>query len=163
MTEYKKAGIPVFKPYDGMKCMDFRGGSGFKIRAFDLVHDVPCYGFYITHPDIGSLVYATDTEYIKWRFKSVNHILIEANHSTELVDRNSAKYEHQIRGHMNIGTTCEFLKVNKSPQLRNVILCHLSGDCADAVDFINRAEKVVDCPVYSSERGLCIDLDLLPF
>lgn len=146
-----------------MKDMDLKGGAGFKIQAFDLVHDVPCYGFYITEPSMGSCIYATDTEYIKWRFKNVNHILIEANHSTELVDRNSAKYEHQIRGHMNIDTTCEFLNVNKSPQLRNVILCHLSADCGDEVDFISNVKKVVDCPVHVAKKALCVDFGLLPF
>lgn len=143
--------------------MALGGNTKIKILAFDLVHDVPCYGFYITEPSMGTLIYATDTEYIKWRLSHVNHILIEANHSTELMDRNSAKYEHQIRGHLNIDTTCEFLKVNKSPQLRNVILCHLSGDCGDEVDFIDRAQKVVDCHVYVAEIGLTVDLDLLPF
>lgn len=170
VKEYKNAGIftacvgEVFPEYDTEKMKHYTiRMNRFLIKIFPLVHDVPCYGFYITHPEIGSLVYATDTEYIKWRFKNVNHILVEANHSKELVDRDSAKFEHQITGHMDIDTTCEFLRANKSPQLRNVVLCHLSGDCADADVFIERARKVVDCPVFIANRGLEVDLKLLPF
>lgn len=167
VAEYEKAGIHVFKPYDlcdgnaESMCMSLFGK--FHIKAFKLVHDVPCYGFYITEPSMGSCIYATDTEYIKWRFKNVNHILVEANHSKELIDRDSAKFEHQITGHMEIETTCDFLKANKSQKLRNVVLCHLSGDCGDADNFIERARKVVDCPVFIANRGLEVDLNLLPF
>lgn len=163
VAEYEKAGIPVFKPYDGMKDMNLKGGAGFKIQAFDLVHDVPCYGFYISHPDIGNLIYASDTEYIKWRFSKVNHILVESNYSKDLVSDIPEKRRHVLTGHMEIGTTCEFLEKNRSPALRNVILLHLSGESADAEEFKAKAEKVVDCPVWVAGKGLEISLDLVPF
>lgn len=163
IAEYEKAGIPVFKPFDGMKYMDLRGGAGFKIQAFDLVHDVPCYGFYISHPDIGNLIYASDTEYIKWRFSKVNRILVEANFSKDLVSDIPEKRKHVLTGHMEIDTTCEFLKANNNPGLKNVVLLHLSSESADAEYFKARAEKVVDCPVYVAEKGLEVSLDLAPF
>lgn len=162
--EYVRAGIPVFEPYknDGnlWECIGDR--FHFKVRTFPLTHSVPCYGFYITHPDMGILVYASDTEYIKYTFKGVNHFLVEANYSTELVERDSAKYEHQITGHMNIDTTCRFLKKNNHGNLKTVTLCHLSADCGNAGDFKTRAEEVVDCPVYVAKKGLEISLDLIP-
>lgn len=163
VVEYEKAGIPVFKPYDGMKDMNLKGGAGFKIQAFDLVHDVPCYGFYISHPDIGNLIYASDTEYIKWRFSKVNHILVESNYSKDLVSDIPEKRRHVLTGHMEIDTTCEFLKANNNPDLRSVVLLHLSGESADAEDFKAKAEKVVDCPVYVAQKGMEIDLKLLLF
>lgn len=136
--------------------------GNFGIKAFPLKHSVPCFGFYITHPDMGILVYASDTEYIKYTFKGVNHFLVEANYSTELVERDSAKYEHQITGHMNIDTTCRFLKKNNNCNLKTVTLCHISADCGNAEDFKARAEEVVDCPVYVARKGLEISLDLIP-
>lgn len=176
VSEYEKAGIPVFKPYDGMKDMNLKGGAGFKIQAFPnqskdghWFHgnsdgtECPCYGFYIQHPDIGNLVYITDTECIRWRFSEVNHILVESNHSRELIDRGSAKYTHQITGHMEIDTTCEFLKANNNPGLRNVVLLHLSNESASEEEFSDRAKRVVDCPVYVAEKGLEVSLDLVPF
>lgn len=163
VAEYEKAGIPVFKPYDGMKDMNLKGGIGFKIQAFDLVHDVPCYGFYISHPDMGHLIYASDTEYIKYRFKGLNHILVESNYSMDLVSDIPEKRRHVLTGHMEIDTTCEFLKENNNPGLKNVVLLHLSSESADAESFKAKAEKLVDCPVYVAEKGLEVSLDLVPF
>ena len=163
INQYESAGIPVFKPYLGMKSIALKNNSEFKIKAFDLIHDVQCFGFLIQHTDIGKLVYITDTECCKYRFKGLNHILVEANYSKELVERDSAKYEHQITGHMDIATTCRFLEANNNQMLLNVILCHLSGDCADPNNFIERASKVVRCPIYVARKGIQVDLGLTPF
>lgn len=162
-VEYEKAGIPVFKPYESEMERQVRTYGDFVIKAFPLVHDVPCYGFYLFHEDIGILIYASDTKYIKYRFKGLNHILVEANHSKELVERDSAKYAHQITGHMEIDTTCEFLKANNNPGLRNAVLLHLSSDSSNAEDFKAKAEKVVECPVYVARKGLEVNLNLCPF
>lgn len=164
VAEYERAGIPVFKPYDETIACPLKIKYGrFFIQAFGLIHDVPCYGFYVSHPDIGNLIYASDTEYIKYRFKGLNHILVEANYSKDLISDIPQKRRHVLTGHMEIDTTCEFLKANRSPALRHVILLHLSGESADAEDFKARAEKVVKCPVYVAEKGLEISLDLVPF
>lgn len=50
--------------------------------------------------------YASDTECIIWKFPGVNHVLVEANYSMDLVDRDEPNYEHRLRGHMSIDTTC---------------------------------------------------------
>ena len=163
VSEYEKAGIPVFKPYDGMKDMDLKGGAGFKIQAFDLVHDVPCFGFYISHPGIGNLVYASDTEYIKWRFNKVNHILVEANYSEDLIDNEAVNREHVLRGHMSLRTALDFISTNDNPALRNVVLLHLSENNADEELFWQQARKVTDKEVYIAKKGLQVDLSLVPF
>ena len=109
---------------------------------------------------MGKLTYASDTECVVQRFKDLNHILIEANYSQDLVDRGSAKFTHQIRGHMSIDTACDFLKANKSSSLRNVVLCHLSGDCGDPESFKAKAQRVVHSSVYVARKGLDVDLRL---
>lgn len=162
VSEYEKIGIPVFKPYDGMTNMDLKGGVGFKIQAFDLVHDVPCYGFYITHPDMGSLVYASDTEYIKWKFSSVNHILVEANHDADIVDRNDPNFSHVVTGHMSIQTASRFISTNDNTALRNVVLIHLSSKNADESVFKEKIQKITSANVYIAKPKLNIDLSL-PF
>lgn len=162
-AEYEKAGIPVFKPYESEMERQVRTYGGFVIKSFPLVHDVPCCGFYLFHEDIGTLIYASDTEYIRWRFSKVDHILVEANFSKDLVSDIPEKRRHVLTGHMEIDTTCEFLKANNNPDLRSVVLLHLSGESADSMDFKARAEKVVKCPVYVAEKGVKISLGLVPF
>lgn len=163
VAEYEKAGMPVFKPYESELEKQVRTYGDFVITSFPLIHDVPCCGFHLFHEDIGTLIYASDTEYIKYRFKGLNHILVEANYSKDLISDIPQKRRHVLTGHMEISTTCGFLEKNRSPALQNVILLHLSGDSADAEDFKDKAERAVNCPVYVARKGLSVSMNLIPF
>ena len=114
--------------------MPFEVGS-YRVTPFYLPHDnTPNYGFLIDLPDdAGRLLYATDFEYLPYTFKSlkINFFLIECNHQADLADRSEAKYEHSLRGHSEIETVKEIIRVNKTPDMRNVILCHLSDGWSD--------------------------------
>ena len=104
----------------------------------------------------------TDTEYVKYRFKDLNHIIIEANYAKELLietNPDAPVRNHVLTGHMELGTTLEFLKVNKTSSLRNVILAHLSEHNADPIKFFGEAREVVDCPVTVARKGLEIETD----
>lgn len=154
---------PIYKPYEIVTPNEHIGN--FFIKAFPLVHDVECYGFYIQHHDIGSLIYASDTEYIKWRFKNLNHILVEANHSDNLIKRDAVNREHVLRGHMSLKTALDFISTNDNPALKNVVLIHLSASNSDADYFLQKTKETVkygaDC--YIAEKGQEINLDLIPF
>lgn len=163
IREYGRAGIPVFKPYnEEIAPLSMKYGR-FGIKAFRLIHDVPCYGFYIQHAEIGRLVYASDTEYIKYRFKGLNHILVECNYDKRLIPDDAVNRSHVMQGHMELQTTLGFLRVNNNPDLRNVVLLHMSRDNADSMEFVAEAEKVVQCLVWAAEKELEVDLRLLPF
>lgn len=121
--------------------------------------ECPCYGFWIQHPEMGTMIYATDTELIKWRFKNVNHILLGVNYDPELLSCDDAKKSHVFRGHMSIDTACEFVKANASAQLQNVIMCHLSSENADAGKFIEKMKKAVpNVNVCVAEPGMELEL-----
>ena len=87
VKEYEEAGIPAFRPYRSEMERQVRVFGGFVIKSFQLVHDVPCFGFVISHLECGKLVYISDTEYVKYRFKNLNHILVEANYSKDLLSK----------------------------------------------------------------------------
>jgi len=161
ISEYEKAGIKIYKPFENFeKTVHF---GGFTINAFDVPHSVPCYGFLIRHKDMGKLVFATDCELVRYTFKDVNHILIEANYMPELIQSEDANYEHRVLGHMAIGTTVDFLKANDNPLLRDVMLIHLSDTASDEKMFTERAQRVVDCPVYVADKNMQICLSEVPF
>lgn len=169
IAEYENAGIRVWKPYfdndAGYEIKTRYFGKKFTVRDFDLIHDVDCLGFHIQHPDIGTLVYATDTEYIKYRFKNLNHILVEANYSDDLIDNEAVNYSHVMRGHMSLQTALDFISTNDNPALRNVVLLHLSDKNSDSEQFLQKTKETVkygaDC--YIAEKGLEVDLNLCPF
>ena len=155
LNDFKSIGIPVFAPYISEKPIKI-GNGDFRVQAFDLTtldgrwthtnsdgSECPCYGFLITHPEMGRMLYVTDTNLIKWKFKGINHILLGTNYDKDLVNvDNQSKANHVFRGHLSIDTACEFVKSNNSNDLQNVIMCHLSSENADSDSFIEKMKKV---------------------
>ena len=89
------------------------------------------------------MLYITDCEVVKWKFKDINHILLGVNYGKDLIDRdNTGKANHVFRGHLSIDTACDFVKANYSDGLQNVIMCHLSSENADSDSFIEKMKKV---------------------
>lgn len=161
-------GIPVCAPYKKLLMSQFLSNSYFTVRTFDLTtvdgrwthtdangEPCPIFGFLITHPEMGKLLYITDTELIKWKFKDINHILLGVNYDKDLVDTDNPKANHVFRGHLSIDTACDFVKANYSDSLQNVIMCHLSSENADRDSFIKKMKKVAcGANVCVAERGL---------
>ncbi len=161
-------GIPVCTPYKKLLMSQFLSNSYFTVRTFDLTtvdgrwthtdangEPCPIFGFLITHPEMGKLLYITDTELIKWKFKDINHILLGVNYDKDLVDTDNPKANHVFRGHLSIDTACDFVKANYSDSLQNVIMCHLSSENADRDSFIKKMKKVAcGANVCVAERGL---------
>ena len=154
VKDFDTMGIPVFAPYISLEPM--RIGKEFKIQAFDLTtidgrwtHTnadgtaCPIFGFLITHKEMGRMLYITDCELIKWKFKDINHILLGVHYDKDLIDRdNTCKANHFFRCHLSIDTACDFVKANYSDSLQNVIMCHLSAENADRGSFIEKMKKV---------------------
>lgn len=165
VSEYEKVGIPVFKPYESEMERQARIYENFVVKSFPLTHDVPCFGFFVEHQEMGRLLYASDTEYIKYRFSKLDHILVEANYSMEYLLKTEAKRDHVLTGHMSIDTTEKFVKVNMNPNLRNVVLLHLSKGSANPLVFQKRIEGVVgtNVNVEIAIKELEIDLNTVPF
>lgn len=177
VKDFESMGILVFAPYKSLEPMGLYGWKG-TIQAFDLTDqdghfkhtnadgsECPCYGFLITHPEMGRLLYITDTEFCKWRFKGINHILISCNYQSKYITDDDAKRNHVLRGHMELETVKEFVKVNKSNSLRNVILCHLSNENANAEEIVAEVKKVAGMGVNVdyAEKGKEWELNEFPF
>lgn len=180
VEDFEAMGIQILAPYLGDSCKPMKMG-GFTVRPFDLTtidrswthtdangEPCPIYGFLITHKEMGRMLYITDTNLIKWRFKSINHILLGVNYDNDLIDNeDSAKVNHVYRGHMSIDTACDFVKANNSKDLQNVIMCHLSKNNADKDLFIEKMQKVAaQANVYVARKGLEVELrraDECPF
>ena len=155
VEDLEAMGIQILAPYLGDSCKPMKIG-GFTVKPFDLTtidgswthtdangEPCPIYGFLITHKEMGRMLYITDCELIKWKFKDINHILLGVNYDKDLIDRdNMGKANHVFRGHLSIDTACDFVKANYSDSLQNVIMCHLSSENADSDSFIEKMKKV---------------------
>lgn len=156
LNDFKSMGIPIYAPYLKIDYMSMNMG-GFTVKPFDLTtidgnwtHTnadgtaCPIFGFLITRKEIGRMLYITDCELIKWKFKDINHILLGVNYDKDLVDTDNPKANHVFRGHLSIDTACDFVKANDSDSLQNVIMCHLSSENADKDSFIEKMKNAVN-------------------
>ena len=154
VEDFKSMGIPILAPYLGDSCKPMNMGE-FTVKPFDLTtidgswththangEPCPIYGFLITHKEMGRMLYITDCELIKWKFKDINHILLGVNYDKDLIDRDTGKANHVFRGHLSIDTACDFVKANYSDSLQNVIMCHLSSENSDSDSFLEKMKKV---------------------
>lgn len=123
----------------------------FTVKAFGVEHDAAePLGFLIEHPEMGRLIFATDTHFVRYNFNSwnVNHIMIEANYDDEILnDRTAAgdilptQAERVRRSHLSIDQAGQFIAANATPSLNNVVLIHLSSGNANADAFAEKAAK----------------------
>lgn len=146
VKDYHKMGIPVWEPYkyDNMKRSKTFGS--FKAVSFPLPHDgVPCVGFLISIEN-QMLLYATDFEYIPFRFdsKPIDTMLVEVNYCESTINSSDEKYRHVRKGHASLATTEDFIAASKTDALRNVILCHLSDSNSDEKEILSGIKSCVN-------------------
>ena len=168
--EYRNAGIPTFCPFEKDKADVVRKivrFGGFTIQCFPLIHDVDCYGFYIKHEECGKCLFITDTEYVPQIFRqlNVNHIFVECNYMSNMVDRSLPNYEHKLRHHMSLETCKSFIQANATDYLKTVVLLHMGVETCDPQECVEEVQKCVkNANVDFAEKGKEFSLtDECPF
>lgn len=138
----------VIRPY---KWIDV---GSFRVKAFELEHDVMNYGYIIDTLDDERLVYITDTFYVKYRIPRMTHLMIEANYSYEILERVAHKDESVFRrmrrllqSHMSLDTVVQFLQANDLSRLKHIYLIHMSDTNGDERLFKRRIMEVTGIPV----------------
>lgn len=181
VKEYVNAALPVYASYGTIKelgsvshfnihsiapGLSFTCG-GFKIMPFDTQHDCKePLGFLINHKDIGNLLFATDTYYLKYKFNDLRYIMIECNYDIEFID-NSVRngvipyfvMQRIRKSHMCIDTTIETLRENDISKVEKVILLHLSSNNSDGDLFKSRIEQYTGKMAIVAKSGLDIELN----
>lgn len=149
--------------------------ESFTVTPFGVEHDaVEPFGFIIRHPEMGTLLFATDTEYIKHKFKALklNHILIECNYSQKIIDGRVYRDETSeslrnrvLRSHMELETCKDFIKENQTSSLYTVVLLHLSDGNSNAKEFQKEIKEVLvsHTNVTVADKEITIDLNIIPF
>ena len=153
--EYRHAGIRVWKPYEKEDVKPRQFGN-YTVHTFDLVHDVPCYGFLINHSTYGRILYATDTEFIRYRFADLRFIIVECNYMDSMLDKdldNTPKRDHVLMGHLELETVKRFLQANDNENLEGVLLVHLSCENMSADEAVCKLSPVISAPVWIAQKG----------
>ena len=177
--EMQSAGIEIIGTVGTLvKCIDTHINSciifyrvsaafgGFTITAYQTIHDADeSCAFLIEHPEIGRMLFITDTASFKYEFKAINHLLIEANYNDDIVAKNSINnpsmfnnIERLEKSHMSI-KECEFTcGYNVYSGTKNIILIHLSSGNSDSEMFKDTIKRKTGKPVYVADEGFEIEL-----
>lgn len=135
--------------------------SNFSILPFKTIHDCiePC-GFIINHMNCGNILFATDTCYLPYKFRALNHIFIECNYSNELLTENDCAYKDRVYSkHMSLETCVEALRANDLLQVDNIVLLHLSNNHSDEELFKRKVQSQTGILTYIADKGLEIELN----
>ena len=145
----------------------------FIVLAFPTEHDAQePLGFLVRYAPTGeTLLYATDTYYLRHTFPGVHYWLVECSFEEEIVDAQLARGEidealakRLRRSHMSLRRLCDALRANDLHAARAVVLIHMSDARSDERAMIEAAQRAsgVDA-VYAAHAGDVIQLELAPF
>lgn len=144
--------------------------GGFKIKPFNLEHDVPSFGFLIFHKEMGRLVFITDTSHCKYKFNGLNQVILEANYSKEIMmqrfqdgDINALVRDRVFNSHMSFESAIEFLQANDLSQMTNLVYIHLSKGNSDPDLFVKETIKAIGRVPHIAEPKMKISINLTAF
>ena len=184
-VEYSRFGVKMYcnedvaasKSFAYDTCTVLRGSAtktvgSFRVTPFDVAHDVPCLGFLVMHPDMGILLFATDTYKVPTVITGIHHYLIEANYSDELLKQNvwtgsinRAQADRIMLSHMSLDYTVRYLRDCSAGSglpastTKTVTLCHLSERNSDPDLFRRTVESALGVPTYIARKGLVVNLN----
>jgi metal-dependent hydrolases of the beta-lactamase superfamily I len=132
------------------------GIGTFSVLPFEVEHDVPCFGYQVESLVTGEkLVYITDSAYVKYTFKGLTHLMVEANYAQEIIVDNARNeripvylVERVIKTHMSIETLLGLLRANDMSAMRQIYLLHLSDGNSDAESFRRQVQQETGAEVY---------------
>ncbi|GEN30266.1 phosphoribosyl 1,2-cyclic phosphodiesterase [Cerasibacillus quisquiliarum] len=128
----------------------------WKVLSFDVEHDVnEPLGFLFMNQQGEKLLFATDTYYVRYRFKGLTHIMVECNYSMDILNENiesgrvpQLMKKRLVKSHFSLENVKEFLKANDLSRVQEIHLMHLSDSNSDEERFKREIQELTGKPVY---------------
>lgn len=129
--------------------------GNWTVLPFEVEHDAAePFGFLIANGN-EKILFATDTYYVRYKFKGLTHIMVECNYSLDILDENietgrvpSVLKKRLLQSHFSLENVIEFLKANNLSSLKEVHLLHLSDNNSDEKLFKKTIQEITGVPVY---------------
>ena len=145
--------------------------GGFRVRPIPADHDAAePFAYLIDHEDIGRLLFATDTYYLRYRIPDLTSLMIECNYSLPLLNANvaaglvPAALKNRTReSHMSLEHLREMLAANDLTRVTQIVLIHLSARNSDPQAFCREIIRQTGKPTTYAHKGLTIELNKTPF
>lgn len=126
------------------------------ILPFEAVHDVaePVSYFIKTKDDKESLVFVTDTAYMKYKIPACDVLMIECNYVKSVLDEKDKQGEINVslrnrivKNHMSLETLVEALKAADLSRTKKIYVMHLSDLNSDEEMIKRQVQEVSGCEV----------------
>lgn len=142
---------------------EFKVGN-FRVLPFEIKHDTPePVGFLINHTDCGNVLFLTDSYYSPFVFSGLNNLIVECNHSIELLSDQPAFLRNRIaKSHMSINTLKDLLRANDLSRVNKIVLIHLSDNNSNSLIFNNEIKELTGKNVHIAESGYTFNLNKTP-
>ena len=145
--------------------------GNFTIMPFPTEHDCDePFGYLIKHPEIGVMVFATDTYFLRYTFAGLTNIMLECNYDLPILQENvrngiipKVVEERTLRSHMSLEHCKDVLKANDLSNVSQIILIHLSGNNSEPERFRQEIELLTGKKVLVAKKGLEVPLNTTPF
>lgn len=128
-----------------------------------------CYQ--IHHPEMGAVLFATDTYCLPRRFTGLASILIECNYAQDILDRNVAigivdekRRDRTVTSHMSLDNCIhELTHKTDLGDVRRIVLIHGSDDNSDPGRFKREVAAATGKTVIVAQAGTTIEFNNKPF
>lgn len=145
--------------------------GGFTIQGFSVQHDAAePFGYLFHHVEMGTVLFATDTYYLKYRFDGLSNILLECNYRLDILEENveagkisKLQRNRTIKSHLSYETCTEILLANDLSNVNNIVLIHLSPTNSNASEFLQGVKKLTGKSVHIADKGMTIEFNKTPF
>lgn len=120
------------------------------IRPFIVEHDIEGSRGFLIKSGKNKILFATDTYFLRYKFKGLTHIMIECNWSelTLSDDIEPVVFNRLVKSHMSLETCIRFFKANDLSKVQEIHLLHLSNDNSDQRFFKKTIQRLTGIPVY---------------
>lgn len=143
--------------------------GGFEVIGYDVKHDAAdpfCY--LIRHADCGVVLFLTDTYYCEYNFKGLNHVIIEANYSEDIIESRLSGdraflRDRVLQSHMSLDTCKKTLQSYDLSQVQNIVLIHLSDGNSNEERVKREIQEATGKLVHVADAGMEIDFNLKPY
>lgn len=143
----------------------------FAILPFDTQHDAAePLGFLVKHRPTGeTLLYATDTYYLKNTFPGVHYWVVECNYDEEITDRmffegNDVQLQRRLmKSHMSLRRLKDTLAANDLTKTRKIVLVHLSDTRSNEARMVAEIQRQTGVDTIAARAGETIELNRAPF
>lgn len=145
--------------------------AGFRVIPFGVEHDArEPMGFLVRHEECGTLLFATDTYFIRPRFGRLDNVLIECNYQDDVLSENVSEglipfalLKRLEESHMSEENCRLFLSGCRLEGCRNIVLIHMSSGNCDPERARKSVELETGVRTVVARAGLRVPLDATPF